>query len=297
MGSLFAVRLAGAGHEVVALDASPEVVSAVREHGIELVEPDATTCTEVTISADGEVLAAAELVIVFVKAQHTGAVAQDLARHSEPSATIVSLQNGWGNAGVIAGQISVDRIVVGVTYHSCTVQRPGSVLHSGSGPSFVGPFADDAGMARAEAVAAVLDGAGIETTASARVRTEIWKKLVLNVATLPVAALTRLNAGELGRSGEQLELVDALAAEAVAVAHAIGLPIDLDERLSRIHQVLAGAGAGKPSMLQDVEATRKTEIETICGAVVREAGPLGIPVPLNTAMVQLVHGIERSWQR
>jgi len=92
-----------------------------------------------------------------------------------------------------------------------------------------------------------------------------------------------------------LDLVDALAAEAVAVAQAQGYDIDLGERIARIHTVLAGAGKGKASMLQDVEARRKTEIDVINAAVVRAADRDGVDVPLNRAMVALIGGLERSW--
>jgi 2-dehydropantoate 2-reductase len=129
------------------------------------------------------------------------------------------------------------------------------------------------------------------------VRTEIWKKLVLNCATLPTAALTRLSAGALAEAEEVLSLVDALAAEAVQVARAQGMEIDEDERREAIHAVLARAGAGKPSMLQDVLADRKTEIETVNGAVVAAAAEHGVAAPLNRAMVALVHGLEGSYLR
>ncbi len=297
MGAMFAARLARAGNEVSALDASEPVVAALEARGVELVEGGEATRTELRATTDPGVLAHAEVVFVFVKAQHTASVAEAVGKHAPAEATVVSLQNGWGNASVLARHVEPRRLVTGVTYHSCTVREPGSVLHSGSGPTFVGPYQPGDDLIRAEEVAGLLERAGIETSARGDVRTEIWNKLVLNVATLPVAALTRLRAGELAAGEEQLELVDGLAAEAVAVAVALGIPVRLDERVERIHAVLAGAGAGKPSMLQDVEAERKTEIETICGAIVDEAGELAVPVPLNRAMVQLVHGLERSWQR
>jgi 2-dehydropantoate 2-reductase len=73
------------------------------------------------------------------------------------------------------------------------------------------------------------------------------------------------------------------------------LKIDREERIATIRNLIAGGGAGKASMLQDVEAQRKTEIEVVNGAIVREAGRLGLAVPLNRAMVALVNGLERSW--
>jgi 2-dehydropantoate 2-reductase len=114
---------------------------------------------------------------------------------------------------------------------------------------------------------------------------------------LPTSALTGLYAGTIGEFEEMLLVCDALANEASAVARAKGLNIDPEERVSSIRSLLAVAGKGKASMLQDAEARRKTEIEVINGAVVREAEALGLPVPLNAAMVRMIHGLELSWQQ
>ena len=121
--------------------------------------------------------------------------------------------------------------------------------------------------------------------------------MILNAATLAVAATTGLRAAEMLELPEVAALVEGLAGEALAVAAKIGLNVDPVERLAKIKAVLAGAGAGKPSMLQDVEAARKTEVEVVNGAVVRTAADCGMDVPLNIAMCALVHGIERSWAR
>ena len=88
-----------------------------------------------------------------------------------------------------------------------------------------------AGVAAA-AVAEALSSSGWATTVAADVRTEIWRKLVLNAATLPTAALTGMVAGELGRSDAMAPLVERVAREAVAVARAMGLSIDADERVT-----------------------------------------------------------------
>jgi 2-dehydropantoate 2-reductase len=90
------------------------------------------------------------------------------------------------------------------------------------------------------------------------------------------------------------ELVDELVAETVAVGCAQNFEIDESERLEAVHGVLAGAGGGKASMLQDVEGGRRTEIDVINGAVVRVAGEVGINVPRNAAMVALIKGYEAA---
>jgi 2-dehydropantoate 2-reductase len=244
---------------------------------------------------DPATIGVADVVLVFVKAAHTRAAASTMGPLIGASTVVASLQNGWGNAEVLASAVPPDRLAVGVTYHSATVVEPGVIRHTARGATFVGPFLDGASMDLAERVAGVLTSAGLEATATSEVKSEIWRKLVLNTATLPTSALTGSTAGHLGDEGLG-DVVDELARETVRVACAQGYLIDEQERLDRIHAVIAAGGAGKPSMLQDVQARRLTEIDTVCGAVVREGDRLGIPVPLNRAMVGLVHALERSWR-
>ena len=297
MGGMFAARIARAGGDVIVVDAADEVTRAISERGIEVSAGGQTTTTKVAATGSIREARDASAAIVFVKAHHTPAVAEQLRSCVHPGMTVVSLQNGWGNADVLARTVAATQLVIGVTYHSCTVLGPGQVAHTGTGPTVVGPLREGGDMERAERIAALLTSAGLDAAATADVRTEIWKKLILNAATLPVAAVTRLRAGEMADGGEVQALVDALAGEAVAVAGVLGLKIDLGERTDRIHAVLAGAGQGKPSMLQDVEAQRKTEIEVVNAAVVAAAHEAGVSVPVNEAMVALVHGVERSWAR
>lgn len=298
MGGIWAARLALAGNEVVVIDVATEVVAAIERDGLVVENKEGEVETaRVRATADAASVGPVDVVFVFVKAQHTAAVAEGAQPLIGAETTVVSLQNGWGNSDVLASVYPPQQIAMGVTYHSGTVVAPGRVAHTGRSMTFLGPYADGAGLARAQAVGALMTAAGIETTVTAEVKTEVWKKLILNTATLPTSALTLLRAGELGQPGAMLDLIDQLAIESTQVARALGYPIEEGERIERIHAVLAGAGMGKPSMLQDVEARRKTEIEVINGAVVREAERVGVDVPINRAMVALVGGLERSWRR
>lgn len=139
-----------------------------------------------------------------------------------------------------------------------------------------------------------LEQAGFPVEHNAAVLTEVWKKLVLNAATLPTAALTGLTAGTLVDNEQMRWLVDAAAAEAVEVGRALGFGVELQERLDSIHSVLEKAGAGKGSMLQDVEAGRRTEIDVISGAVLTSAREQGLEVPVTRSLYALVAGLERS---
>lgn len=299
MGGVWASRLGQAGHDVAIVDPSPPALAAIAADGLVIERKDGTTTVSHPVAtAEAAAIGPVEAVLFFTKSYHTAAAAAGARPLVGAETTVVSLQNGWGNADTLATIFPPDRIVMGVTYHSATVRAPGRIAYTNdAGPTFVGPYADGADLARAEAVGSAMAAAGIETTVLATVKTEIWKKLILNCATLPTSALTGLYAGQLDRTPPMRDLLDALATEATMVARALGYAITPEERIGTIHDLLSRGGTGKASMLQDAEGRRPTEIAVINGAVVREAARLGLAVPVNEAMVALIDGLERAWRQ
>lgn len=295
MGGLWGASLSSRATEVTVVDVMPAVVEAIRTTGLIVTKAERRVETHPAATVDPSDVGHVDVVYFFTKAHHT----RDAVSRARPlvndATTLVSLQNGWGNSDVIAQAYGAERLVSGVTYQSARVEGPARIAHTSQGTTVVGPFAQGSSMDRAELVSKLQNDAGIETTTTPRVYREIWKKVVLNTATLPTAALTGLFAGEVGEPGAVLDLADAIAVESVAILRAAGYDIDPAERVASINSLLGRAGKGKPSMLQDVEAKRKTEIEVINGAIVRQAEALGLDAPLNRAMVALVGGLERSW--
>lgn len=297
MGGLWAARLTKSGADVAVVDVAVPVVEAILEGGLTVEDASGSFVVHPRAAIDPSDIGPVDIVFIFTKAHHTRSAAESARPMVGPQTTIVSLQNGWGNADTIAAVLGPDRLVFGVTYQSAMVRGPGVIGHTSQGPTVVGPYVDDSGLALSRPVADLLTAAGLQTAATEAVKTEIWKKVVLNTATLPTSALSGLLAGELGTPGPMLDLADALAIESVAVLRAAGYDIDADERVEFINGLLAKAGSGRASMLQDVEARRKTEIEVINGAIVRQAERLNLDAPLNRAMVALIGGLERSWAR
>ncbi|MGE5273365.1 MAG: ketopantoate reductase family protein [Verrucomicrobiota bacterium] len=291
MGSIFGAALARGGNEVTLVDVAEPLVEKVNTEGVTIVRGDDHTTTRVPATSDASSVGIVDAVVFFVKCYHTASAA-DLAQPLVgPETVVASLQNGWGNGDVLASAFPPEQVVVGVTYNSGLIVEPGVVLHPADQPTFVGTFVDgDAG--RAERLAEALERAGLATAVTSPVRPEIWKKLILNAATLPPAALTGMNAGALGAHEQVGELLADAVREATTVAQALGYPIDAEERIGTILALLERAGPTKGSMLQDFEAGRRTEIDVINGAVVKAADEQGVAVPLNRAFVALVKGWE-----
>ena len=290
MGTVFGAALQRSGADVTLVDVSPAVVERLRSDGAVVVAGGQEQVTRVAATTDPVDVGAVDAVLVFVKGYHTAAAAELARPLVGPATAVASLQNGWGNEARLAEAFGGERIVAGVTYHSARLDRPGRVAHTATGTTFLGPF-QGRDLGAATVVGNALADAGLPVEVGAEAVTQLWRKLVLNCVTLPASALTRLTVGGLASVDGLLE---AVTEETCAIARAAGHDVDTAERLEVIRGAVARGGDGKGSMLQDVEAGRRTEIDTITGAVVAEADRLGVPAPLNRALLDLVRGYERA---
>ncbi|HVX79877.1 MAG TPA: 2-dehydropantoate 2-reductase [Devosiaceae bacterium] len=295
MGGLFGGYLSRAGEDVTLIDVSRPAVEAINGGGLKIEEKDGSTITiPVRASDDPGSVGPVDLIVNFVKCYHTEAAITAARPMIGAETVVLSLQNGWGNAPRIASVIGEEPLIVGLTYHSATLLAPGHVKHPGVGMTYLGEIKGGE-TPRLGKVADALRGAGLEATIAPRVLDEIWKKLALNVCTLPTAGLLRFFAHELGQHQGTMDLMERLLDETVAVARAQGINLDRDERWSAITGVIQRAVGAKASMLQDVEARRRTEIDVINGAIVEGGRRHGIATPFNDAMVWLIRSLEEAY--
>lgn len=296
MGSIFGGLLAQAGNEVTLIDVAQQAVAAINNYGLQVEDKTGASKTlRVRASTDPGEVGQVDLVIVFVKCYHTEGAVRGAAPLIGPDTTVLSLQNGWGNAQRIAGIVGQESVVVGVTYHSGTMLGPGHVLHGGTGTTYIGEL-DGRVSERVGQVAETFASAGLDCSPSDAVLVEIWSKLALNVCTLPTSALLRFYAPQLVQHESMVELMRCLLGEVVAVAQAQVIPLDADERWEAITGLLKRAGpTAKSSMLQDVEKRRRTEVDVINGAIVEAGRRLSIPTPYNDSMVWLVKSLEATF--
>jgi 2-dehydropantoate 2-reductase len=285
MGSLFSAHLAAAGHDVLLVEVDPAVLRAVEQEGVRIGD----RAVRVAITGDPAGHGPQDAVLCLVKTYDTASAARLAQPLVGPSTTVATLQNGIGGADVLAEAFGAGRVVAGVTYQGATVLAPGRIRHHMHGETWIGDDLEAAGP-----LADALTAAGQVTHAIAPVAPKIWKKLTNNCMGNSTAALTGMNAGQMAVDEGILALQRAIAQEAVAVAAALGHELDLEDCIETNTSILRSSGDGRPSMLQDVEAGRRTEIDTLNGAIVRHADALGIDVPVNRAMVALVSGWERA---
>jgi 2-dehydropantoate 2-reductase len=295
MGGLFGGYLARAGEDVVLVDVSQASVDAINRDGLAIEEKDGSTVRlRVKASSKPTDVGPVELIVNFVKCYNTEAAVTAAAPMLGDETAILTLQNGWGNADRIAAVAGRSRVIVGLTYHSGTLLGPGRVKHSGIGMTHVGEL-DGSKSRRLESAVEAFRKAGIETTASSRIIDEIWKKLALNVCTLPTSALLHFPAHELIQHEGTIALMQGLLAEVVTVAKAQGINLDQAERWQAITSLLKQAIGARASMLQDVEANRQTEIDVVNGAIVEAGKRHSAPPPWNDAMVWMVKSLQAKY--
>jgi 2-dehydropantoate 2-reductase len=292
MGSLFG-GLLGLSEEVWLVDIRQEQIDAIRSAGLTIEEKGKKQTIRANATSDPASIGKADLVIFFVKAYHTEKAASDALVLQKKDTLFLTLQNGLGNEEAICKQVHRKSVMLGVTNHGATLLGPGHIRHAGWGKTYVGEL-DGKMTDRVAHIAQVFDKAGIETEVSSNIHQVVWNKLFINAGLNAVAALTGLKNGQLLDYPETLRLMDGLVSEAVEVARKKGIPIE-GSPLEKVKAVVEATRENRCSMGQDIDNRRKTEIDAINGAVVREAKRLGIAVPYNEMITDLVKAIEKRF--
>ena len=294
VGSLFAANLGTLDDvEVWAYDPWQEHIDAINAHGLRL-SGAGEVVGRVRATADPNELPPSDLGIVAVKSMHTSEALAATA-HAFEQGAVCSVQNGAGNEELIAEHVR--EVIRGTTFPAGHVIEPGLVGWDTRGDTHIGPFEPrPAPMEKVEALAEACTRAGMPTHALEDARGAQWRKLIFNAGSNAIAALTGRTHGQVAEQPTR-ELAWGVMAEGRAVADAQGITLDMSPEELFDHAASKDVAYGhKPSMLQDVEARRATEIDFLNGAIVAFGERLGVDTPLNRALTELIKGMEETWR-
>jgi 2-dehydropantoate 2-reductase len=291
IGSLFAGHL-GRVSDVSVLCRREEHSRALNEQGLR-VSGRNDFVTRVRAATDPAQLPEPGLAIVATKTTEVDAAAARLEGHW-PGAAVMTVQNGLGAEEAFAGR----RVISAVTFMSGTRHSDTHVEYILDTETWLGPYGDTQ-QELVEDVAATIVASGLKARAFDDLRPAQWSKLIFNATVNAVAALTGLPHDRHFVERDRLEdlghLVYDLVEEGKQVA-AAAAGIELHEDPWEMNVLATRRGSAHyPSMLEDVEAHRPTEIDRITGALVREAERVSVPAPLHTALYRLVKAREASW--
>jgi 2-dehydropantoate 2-reductase len=293
MGSLFGGLLALSGEEVWLVDIREDHIQALVSTGLTVEEGGKKQRIPVHATQETASIGKADLILFLVKAYHTEKAVSDALVLQKEETVFLTLQNGLGNEEAICKRVDPRKVILGVTNQGATLLGPGRIRHAGWGKTYIGEL-DGKVTDRVTRFAQVFARAGIETEVSSNIQSLAWNKLFINAGINAVAAITGLRNGRLLDYPETLRLMEALVSEAVTVARKKGIPIE-GNPLETVKAVAEATKENRCSMGQDIDNRRKTEIDVINGAVVREAERLGISVPYNEMITDLVKVIEKNF--
>jgi 2-dehydropantoate 2-reductase len=281
LGTLLATRLLASGADVRVVARSGS-----RHEALKRDHPSLRAGAEFGIISD------ADLLFLCVKSYHTRDVARSLAAMGLKSATVCSLQNGWGHMEYLDLALPHLPLLAGATSLGAYLDERGSLHATERGTTILAPWRPD-DLHQAEGAALVLRSAGFNAEVRPDARAVLWRKLVLNSAVNPVTALARCANGVLLQEPGLFEIARRAAREAARLGLKLGVldpDFDPDEALGAI---LRETAANLSSMREDLSRGRRTEIEEITGAVVGLAEAAGEPAPVQAALLTLVRAAER----
>jgi 2-dehydropantoate 2-reductase len=311
IGGYLGARLALAG-ETVTLIARGANLEAIRRDGLRLISGTTEEVARPAMATDDfRAAGPQDVVVAAVKAHQLADIALTLPALYDAQTIVVPAQNGipwWyfqkhggpyegrrikavDPTGVLAEQIAVERIVGCVVYPAAELVAPGVVRHI-EGNRFTLGELNGAKTERVQQLAQVLAQAGLKAPVRPRIRNEIWVKLWGNLAFNPISALTRATLAEIAGYPLTRQLTQAMMAEAESVGTALGVEfgVSIEQRIRGAAEV----GEHKTSMLQDIEAGRRTEADALVGAVAELGRLVGVPVPHISAVYAAVKLLERK---
>ena len=287
LGNLFAARLARAGYDITMLGTWRQGLDAIRVNGVRIINSHGKE-HQFTVHAtdDPRDCPSARYALVLVKAWQTERAAYQLANCLAEDGLAVTLQNGLGNRETLIQSLGTGRVALGVTTTGATLLGAGLVKAGGEGPISIernpslGPLEE------------ALRAAGFNVQIVEDAQSLIWGKLVINSAINPLTALLGVPNGELLERPSAREMMRTLAHETAEVAEAENIDLPFADPAAAAEDVARKTASNRSSMLQDVLRGAPTEIDAICGAVVKTAQKHSISVPANWACWHLVKAIQ-----
>jgi len=290
MGCLFGGLLTEAGENVQLLDVWPEHVRALNENGLSVSRDGEESVVRVQAFTDPAEVQETDLALIFVKHSQTREAAETAVQLLGDKGYILTLQNGMGNAEIIAAVAGSGRVICGTTAQGAMLLRPGRIQHSGVGKTMIGMW-DRERQPVVDEVAGVFSGATIATSGVDNINPVLWSKLFANVGINAITALTNIRNGQLLDLEETRDLVEGVVTEAINVARALQVQV-AEDALDTVFAIAEATATNRSSMGQDVDGHRPTEIDAINGYIVRRAEELGVAVPVNQALTRLIKTLQ-----
>ena len=288
MGSVYAALLAQGGNAVNVVDVDEEHVEAIRADGLRVTGASGDLTVAIDANTRPAEVGVVDLVVIATKSMDVAAAARSAAPLIDGQTTVLTIQNGLGAAEVVAGIVPPEQLMVGVAGgFGASVVAPGHAHHHGLELVRLGELSGPA-TTRTERIADVWRGAGFTVKTYDDVPRLQWEKLICNVCYSGPCAVLELTMRGLVENANAWEVGRRCAQEALDVGRACGVALEIDDCDAYVREYGLAIADARPSVLLDLLAGKRCEVEWINGAVPREGAAVGVPAPTNELVTALV---------
>jgi 2-dehydropantoate 2-reductase len=296
MGCLFAAFLSKSKEEIWLLDKNKENAAKINELGISVEGASGSWQAKPKTTANTQDIAKADLILICVKSFNTKQALEQIKPLLQQNTKIMTLQNGIGNIEIISELTGEERVIGGITNEGATLIETGKIRHAGRGETLIGTL-DGKVPVEIRSIREIFNKVGLQTKLSRDIKGLIWSKLIINAGINALTAITRMPNGRLTEFEGTKRILREAVTEATRIAKRKRIKLIYDDPLAKVEAVCEGTSGNTSSMLQDVLKNKRTEIDFINGVIVRLGQELGIAVPTNKLLVDLVKTIESSYKQ
>ena len=294
MGSVYAGLFASAGHEVWAIDRWREHVDAMRTNGLRLEGASGERTVRVNATTNPQEAGPCDLVILATKAMHVAGAAASIQPLLKSGTPVLSIQNGLGGPDAAASVLGKERVMVGVVGgFGASMRAPGHAHHNGMELVRLGEFGGPI-TPRLKQVEETWRSAGFKVKLFDDIDQLVWEKLICNCSLSGPCAISGLTTGEVMEDPDLARVSAACATEGFLVAKKKGVKLSFDDPVAYTRDFASKIPRARPSVLLDLMAKRKSEIDVINGSIPRVGKEVGVAAPVNEAVTALVRAKERQ---
>ena len=296
MGSIYAARFSRAGHEVVAIDIWQDHVNYINRNGLFIDGPDGQIIAKnIKASTKFSDLKECHFYIVATKAMNLEESIKNLKDWINLNSPIITIQNGLGAGDIILRHMPENNIILGVAEgFGASLQRPGHVTHTANKQIRLGSISKISSEKELQNIVDAWRSGGLKTEIYKNIEQLIWEKLLCNVTLSGPCSIFGCNVNELFNNQEYWNFALNCMQEAYSVGLSMGVPFSFEDPVAYVSDFAKRVGSAKPSMLQDYEAKKKTEIDFINGAIPPLAAKSKIPTPFNDHVCRIIREAERE---
>ena len=296
MGSIYAARFSRAGHEVVAIDIWQDHVNYINRNGLFIDGPDGQIIAKnIKASTKFSDLKECHFYIVATKAMNLEESIKNLKDWINLNSPIITIQNGLGAGDIILRHMPENNIILGVAEgFGASLQRPGHVTHTANKQIRLGSISKISSEKELQNIVDTWRSGGLKTEIYKNIEQLIWEKLLCNVTLSGPCSIFGCNVNELFNNREYWNFALNCMQEAYSVGLSMGVPFSFEDPVAYVSDFAKRVGSAKPSMLQDYENKKKTEIDFINGAIPPLAAKSKIPTPFNDHVCRIIREAERE---